>query len=155
MKQDNWRSLGTGRGNWSGYYGDNGSYHGGGYGYLRTEDGENGNKYTASGRGDSLTCDREYARGFVTDGYGRSYQDGDGLGSGEGYGYSYCHGSGYGNGSSNDYDEYGCYGCVNRDDGEECEDGHGNGGMYDFEDIFVDIYCYHTHRDFAAYGEGD
>lgn len=117
-------------------------YHGGGYGYLSFD---SENKYGASGTGGELAFDP-----FPVMGYGQPYPGkSSGSGGGDAYGYSWSHGSGYGHGRSDDYYAAG-YGAVNQDD--MCEDGHGDGGMYDSESLPDGILYYHTYNDFNAYG---
>src|SRR6476646_9496951 len=113
---NNWQLWSQGYCN-DGYGDDRGYsdfYHGGGYGYTNLDDEK---KYTASGTGGELICNQFYVGG---------------CGAGEAYGESWSYGSGYGSGRSSDYYAAG-YGATNKD--ELCEDGHGDGGMYEVESI--------------------
>lgn len=80
------------------------------------------------------------------DGYGRHHPR---SGGGQAYGASWTYGAGFGSGRSLDYYAAG-YGVVNRD--ETCEDGHGDGGLYESESLPDTTLYYHTFNDFNAYG---
>jgi hypothetical protein len=141
---NDWRLHNRGYGDYG--YGDERPYHDparcGGYGHPGYDDAD---IPTASGSGGNLRCSPDAAYG-----YGHPYpRSGSGSGGGEAYGTSWTHGAGFGSGRSHDYYAAG-YGVVNGDD--RCEDGHGDGGLYEHESLPDTTLYYHTFSNFNAYG---